>query len=302
MKQFFLDLIEVTRLKIQLASLPHAVLGALLAVNNFNELLHFPFLIYIILTYTLISLACHINCLYDVNVDLKYKKYMGEAVRRLGENFMKKLILFDCFIAFILILTLLFYGKIITSFLAIFGGILGWIYSAPPVRAKARGTWGFLPVFIGLYSLPLFGGWFLFRTQFNLEFLLFVIFYALMNEGITFVNTAEDYREDMEEGIRTIAHFLGIKNLLLLSSFLVIFGSAGTAILLWKKFQWFGNLFSFLFSLLTIISGIFISFKIFSSSFNKDIEKAAKSIAPSMGKWFMIVRYPLTFSAIAGIF
>lgn len=300
-RQFFLDLIEVTRLKIQVASLSHAVLGALISLSSLSQLLDTSFFVYVVLTYVLISFSCHTNCLYDVDVDLRYKKYMGLAVKRLGEGFMKKLILFDVLLSVVLIIYLIFKGKYITGVLAIAGAILAWIYSAPPVRAKAKGTAGFLPVFIGLYSFPILGGWFLFRTDINPFLILFVLFYALMNEGITFVNTAEDHREDFDEGIRTISHRIGVKNLLILASFMTLTGAAGTSFLLAKKFMWLENPASLIFSLITFGMGTFISFKILKSSRSGDPELETKKIAPNMGKWFLATRYPLIFSALAGL-
>ncbi len=294
----FKDFVQVSRFKIQLASLPHATLGVFMAVSKFEELVTPLTGAYVILTFLLITYSCHINCLYDVDVDLKYKRYLAEAVLRLGRPFMWKLIAADTLLAGLILLYIAFSGRWVTAILGAAGMVLAWIYSSPPLRVKARGAVSFIPVLVGLYSFPILGGWFLFRDDLTVEIVLFTLFYAMMNEGITFVNTAEDYREDLDEGITTLAHVIGIRNLLVLAAFLTVCGSTGATVLLLKHSYHMDRFVFAAVAVLSIFVSIAIGIRMLGGSLAPDPEKEAKLLGPKMGPWFMVVRYPLFLGAL----
>ncbi len=301
LRKFLLSFLRISRANIQVASLPHALLGICLGISSFSFLFTLPVLIYIFLCFALITFACNINCLYDLEVDKKYKKYLANAVEFLGRDKIKIILVLESFLIFFLIFILSEMSYRITASIAVLGYILSIVYSAPPFRMKARGFLSPFPCIIGLYTLPLLGGWFLFNTTLPPYFLVFVISYALMNEGITLVNTCEDYSEDLKEGIKTWAHVFGLKNALRFA-FVFTLAGMGCIISLFFKVLVEGNTF-------TLILISLASFTIFQTARDihkvskaRDLEKSAKKYAPNMPKWFMSTRYPLLITALSLLF
>ncbi len=297
-KSYVKDFLIISMANIQLGTLPNATIGTFLAAGNLNNLKNFMIIGYILLYFTLITFACNINCLYDLNVDKKYKKHRSDAVERFGILNIKKLILIEMIIAFTLIIYLYQMGATSTAILSFAGMSLCIIYSVPPFRLKARGILSPIPVFIGLYTLPLISGWFIFNSSLEIYFIVFVIGYALMNEGFTLVNTCEDYREDEEEGIRTWAHILGLKKTLTIAFIFTIGGFLSVAALTFHIF--FHNL---IFSYKGLIAFFLLGISTFTISqsclnvykvgISKDLETSSKIYARKMPKWFIVTRYPL---------
>ncbi|MFO7793284.1 MAG: UbiA family prenyltransferase [Candidatus Saliniplasma sp.] len=293
--------LTISRAKIQLGTPPHPLLGLLLGAASLPELLSPIAGLYLILYFLLITFACNINCLYDVDIDRKYKHYMSDGVKTIGGKNVKKILVIEGFFILILISFFLFQGYTVTALLALSGLLAGYIYSAEPVRFKKRGLLSPVPVLLGLYTLPVLGGWFVFRNSLSIFIIVFTIGYALLNEGITLVNTCEDYREDKEEGIKTWAHILEIKNTMVLAflftgigGLIAVFGVLLKPIFLgWTTYNIYG-------STLFIILGIFNTMVILKTTgdiygaLNKeDLETSCKSAAKNMPKWFISTRYPL---------
>ncbi|MFO7990904.1 MAG: UbiA family prenyltransferase, partial [Thermoplasmata archaeon] len=131
--------LTISRAKIQLGTPPHPLLGLILGASAFTDMISTPALLYLALYLLLITFACNINCLYDIDIDKKYKKYMSDAVNTLGKKTVKSMITIEA-VAIIIITSYLFTnGYIITSILALSGMIFGYIYSAEPIRVKKRG-------------------------------------------------------------------------------------------------------------------------------------------------------------------
>lgn len=294
-KEFILNFLTISRAKIQLASLPHATLGIVLGVSSLTNLLSWSVVTYILLVFSLITFACNLNCLCDIEVDGRHKKYMSNAAKSIGVRSIKIILVLELILIFYLMY--LTREHIITVFLSLLGLFLAIAYSAKPFRIKARGILSPFPVLIGLYTLTILGGWFLVNDSFPLYLILFSIGYALMNEGITLVNTCEDYSEDKEEGIRTWAHIFGLKRTLIVAFIFTVMGFACIVSFIIK-----GIIFSITSSTLTMISivTLFMTTKqIYDVSKTDDYEKSAKESAPKMGKWFMITRYPLLLVSLS---
>lgn len=302
----FKSFLVISRAKIQLGTPPHALLGLILGAGSIAQFLSSITLIYIFLYFLLITIACNINCLYDVKTDEKYKKHLSSAVRTLGKKKVKTLITFEAITIIALISYLLSKGYIITALLSLSGLIFGYIYSAEPIRVKGKGILSPFPVLIGLYTLPVLGGWFIFQNVLTLYIVIFSLGYALLNEGITLVNTCEDYNEDMEEGIKTWAHIFNIRKTMRLAFIFTVFGgflAIMGVILKPVKIGWtFYNTYS---SILFITAGIIdtiailkIGGDIYEAGSEKDLESSCKIAAKNMPKWFVSSRYPLLMMAI----
>lgn len=303
------DFLVISRAKIQIGTPPHPLLGLILGSTSLTALFSTPSLLYIILYFLLITFACNVNCLFDVNIDEKYKSYMSDSLKSLGKMKVKMIIFVESVLIISLIMILMKMGYVLTSILALSGFLMGYVYSANPVRIKKRGFLSPFPVLIGLYTLPVLGGWFIHNSSLSIYIVVFTIGYALLNEGITLVNTCEDYSEDKSEGIKTWAHIFELRNTMKIALIFTLIGGLTAVIgvilkpvfLSWSTY----NMYS---SLLFIVAGIFNSLIIIKTGFSiyvaekkEDIEKSCKDAAKNMPKWFVSTRYPLLIMALIPI-
>jgi len=272
----FRDFLIISRANILISTIPTALFGVILSRGPLFSSLS---LLYILLYFLIITFACNINCLSDVEVDSRYKSYMSNAVKRVGETKIKMLLFIETCLIFSLITYFYLNGKILTSVFAFSGFVFSYIYSASPLRLKAKGFFSFIPTFFGLYFISVLGGYALY-SQIDFHIVIFAFSYALLNQGITFVNTCEDFEEDNETGIKTFAHFLGFRKTLFLAVVLTFLGGL--------------NLFFYSKSTLFFVPLIFV----FSQILNSFIENNAKKYASKMPLWFFLVRYPLLISLI----
>jgi 4-hydroxybenzoate polyprenyltransferase len=292
--------LKVSRANLLLASIGHATLGLSLGAGSLDALLHIEVPLYIALHYSIAFLACNINCLYDYDVDRRYKRYMSDSIDTLGKKPLKIILVLEFFIALILTGYFFSLGFYITGAAAILG-ILGAIsYSAEPIRIKKRGLVSPLPILL-LYMLPLIGGWFVFKQTLEFSFVIFLLGYALMNEGYTLVNMCEDYSEDQDEGIRTWAHIFGLKKTLTLAYFFAISGMLCVFALGYNLYLEFVGLRS----TPALISIIFAAVLIFMAAIEvgqvrhgENLEERAKVYGKRLQRWFMMTRYPLMVASI----
>lgn len=298
--------LAISRAKIQLGTPPHPLLGLILGATTLSQFFSSISLVYIVLYFLLITFACNINCLYDVKIDEKYKEHMSNAVKTLGKDKIKILLILEAVAILGLILFLLLRGYIITALLSLSGLVFGYVYSAEPVRVKGRGLLSPFPVLIGLYTLPVLGGWFIFQDTLTMYIVVFCIGYALLNEGITLVNTCEDYKEDMEEGIKTWAHIFKMKKTMRLAFIFTTLGGLLAIIgVILKPYYMGWTLYSTYSSVLFIVFGIIntivilrIGGDIYEAGSREDLESSCKTAAKNMPKWFISSRYPLLIMAL----
>jgi len=292
--------LAISRGNLLLATSSHAVLGFLFAANEIRELLNYPILAFVLLHLTLAVFACNINSYFDYEVDKRYKRYMSDAVDAIGKKNIRFILGFELAAALALIAYLLAEGKILPGLLAIVGIFFAVSYSAEPIRIKGRGWMSQLPIFIGLYMVPLFAGYLLIRISFLPSFIIFVIGYAMMNEGFTIVNSCEDYSEDRREGICTWAHLLGLDRALKVAFVFVLAGLLSIVVLIFRiswshiaVYEWFAIAVSAV-SVMTILAA---SIDVYRIRHADDLEASAKIHAQKLSRWFIMTRYPLVATA-----
>jgi len=293
--------LEISRAKLLLGSLGLPLAGLLLGAGNINEFMNLKSLLYVLLHYSIIVPACHLNCLCDYNVDRKYKRYMSESVDILGKRLIKVLIIVEFSIAVLIILYFVTLGRIVTSVCGVLGIISAVTYSAEPFRIKRRGFLSPFPVMIGMYTLSPLGGWFVFRDGIDLPFIMFIAGYALMNEGFTLVNTCEDYSGDKTEGIRTWAHVFGLKRTLQISAIFSFCGLLSIMCLGYKIYLSFDGLKDMPDAILLILSAILVlkaAFEVNDVRKGRDLEQRAKLYGKKLAKWFISTRYPMVLAAL----
>ena len=292
----------ISRANIQLASLPTATLGIILAASAWGDILSLKSLLFVLLFFTLLTYACNLNCLYDLDVDSKFKTYMSDAVRSIGISRLIRFLRWELILAVLLIGFLCAVEKTLLYTLGIFGMLCGFVYSAPPMRMKSRGLLSFIPVMFGLYFLPIPAGGFLVSQHISLELILFAVGYASLMQGITFINICEDYEEDEEAGIKTFAHKVGIRKTLVLGAICVMGGGflalCMLGLLKHQRLTGLRTLHFLLLAALFVAVLHWIARTFYFVSHSPDPLYFSKVYAPRMRYWFMLTRYPLMAMAL----
>jgi 4-hydroxybenzoate polyprenyltransferase len=299
------DFLVISRANIQVASLPTALVGCALAADKLADLWDAGVIVFVLLFFTVLTFACNLNCLADVEVDARHKKKMSAAVRSMGEGRIKRLLVAEAALAVVLSAGLAVYeGNALFILGALTLGV-AFVYSAPPVRLKGRGWLSPLPVALGLYALPPLGGWYLVRGRLGATIMVFALGYAMLMEGITIVNTCEDHPEDELAGIRTLAHVLGLRRTLNLGAWLAGMGGALALVVTVLRmpgesgglapFRWAaaGALATFFAWTVAAIVGVLRK-----AARTHDPASESKAKARLMPVWFLKTRYPLLFIAL----
>jgi len=292
----------ISRAKIQIATIAHPTLGLFLAATQITDL-HIFCLVFFILYMLLITFACNINTYFDYEVDKKYKVDLANALVSLGKKPVQILLITEVLLISPLIIVLIIYGFLIVGIIAILGFLSSIIYSTTPFRLKKRGVLSAIPVIIGLYLFPVLGGWLMVSPTFTIFIIIFMCGYTLINEGITLVNTAEDYDEDLSENIKTWAHFFGIKTTLRLAFIFTLVGGISCTIgLLLKLLTYASSNWRFIvaciFFGISILTITLTSKDIYQVGQEADLKESAKIHARKMPKWFILTRYPMLFTTI----
>ncbi|MCJ7571279.1 MAG: UbiA family prenyltransferase [Candidatus Thermoplasmatota archaeon] len=292
--------LRVSRANLLLASIGHTALGLFIGASILSDLLIWEVPVYILLHYSIAFFGCNLNSLCDYNVDKLYKKYMSDSVDIIGKKNLKIIIFLEFLISVSIIMLFFLKGHLVVSLLGIIGLIIIFIYSAEPIRLKKQGLLSPLPILI-LYTIPMVGGWFIFRENITIYFLLFLVGYVLMNEGFTLVNTCEDFTEDKKEKIRTWAHVIGLKKTLKLA---FIFSLCGLLCIIGLFLKLYQNNWDIVY-IPAIVSIFFTAILILKSSFEvrevylgDDLEARAKKYGTRLQKWFLMTRYPLMISLL----
>lgn len=300
------NFLAISRANIQVASLPTALIGCVLAADELSDIWDISVVLYVALFFVVLTFACNLNCLADADLDAAHKTRLSEAVRSMGKGRIKTILAIEAFAAVTLAAGLAVLKKDAVLILGAATLGLAFVYSAPPLRIKGRGWLSPLPVAFGLYALPPLGGWYLVRGRLNGAILIFAVGYAMLMEGLTIVNTCEDYVEDETAGVRTLAHMLGIRKALVLGAWLTGTGGVTTLAVLLSGMappakggpglaELVGITVLVLFFARTVASSV----RILSNLAKADDPAAAcKARARLMPVWFLETRYPLLFIAL----
>jgi 4-hydroxybenzoate polyprenyltransferase len=297
------DFITISRLKILIGTPAQPLLGIFLASTSFLDLYNIYLIHFLILYFFSIIYAVNVNCYYDRDIDIKYKVHLARAVDNLGKPTIRIILIIETIFIMGFSIFLMLVGYLMVGLISIIGWGLSTGYSALPVRIKKRGYLSALPLIIGLFAFPFINGWLMIKNIFNLIGVIFLIGYILMNEGLNLINTAEDYEEDLSEGVKTWAHVFGLEKTFKISYiFTIIGGIACIASLYIKLFSipiYLYNLaFSSAFIILAAIFTIKATKDIYILSKKEDLKKAAKDNAKKLPFWFASTRYPLLIAAI----
>ena len=271
--------------------------------------------ILIALSFSIINISSAIgaqaNTLSDYELDMKdeRKKELVTALDSLGHKKIKTILILEFFLTLVLVTVLmLIQQKLILLPLWIVGISLGIVYSAPPLRLKARSWIAPISLILVLAIFPVLFAYYTFTFEISPFFLIALTGLALTVYGVIIPTEIRDFFGDKAMNIQTMTVRLGLSSATLLGIILVSVGAAltGTGLLLeWvsKQHAWFS-----IFILAIPVAALFVIGK-FSQlySLSKDYETADKNqsileekiveLSADNPKWIMIVTQ--TYSALS---
>jgi len=225
------DSLRIRRPEFLVAEIPIALVPALI-VAPAGELVTWGSAQIAMILVLLFHYGDMVNCLVDRDLDLTYKTRTAEAVFGLGRSNVIVQIFVTAILAMLLTidLGLRLDRPWIIPWVAC-GLVLGWQYSARPLRLKARGILQIPALAACIFVGPMLlvpAAW-VDIPPFALVEL--IVAYAAMQQGLILVNTAEDLREDSAFGLRTSAVRLGPVGSMAVAALLV--GAGGIAVMIW---------------------------------------------------------------------
>ena len=204
--------LRIRRVEYRIAEVPLFLMPALLAAQDTTHLSSMVFWEGLLAFLFLFSFGDLVNCLADRDLDAVYKPQLTQAVYGLGTTgvAIQAVVSVACSFAFTLHLAWTLERFVL---LPMFGGgvFLAWAYSMDPLRLKARGLWQLGFYWLGLFAGPMIFTACLFTWPPPTEVLLFSLTFGLLQTGVILVNTAEDFPEDRDLGVRTIIVFTGLR-------------------------------------------------------------------------------------------
>jgi 4-hydroxybenzoate polyprenyltransferase len=173
--------------------------------------------ILIVLSFTIINgssaIGAQINTLSDYELDLKdpRKKNLTDAVDTFGKQRIKILLTVEFIITLTLVILFMYVNNNPWLLLMwIIGISLGWIYSAPPIRLKARSWLAPVSLILVLGIFPVMFAYFTFTTIVQPFFLLALIALAMTIYGVIIPTEIRDYFGDKTMRIETMTVHLGL--------------------------------------------------------------------------------------------
>ena len=117
--------------------------------------------------------------------------------------------------------------------IGLIGVLLGFFYTAPPVKFGYRG-FGDLICFLGSGPLPVLGTYFLFTGTFSLQALLAGITAGLFVDAILYIGNVPDAEADRNVGKKTLSTILGPEAVRVLAPlyYTIAFGVVGIGVIL----------------------------------------------------------------------
>ena len=263
--------------------------------------------ILIVLSFSIINLSSLIgaqaNALYDYELDLKdyRKKELVQALDSFGHKKVKVILMIEFLVTLTLVsISAIIYQKWLLLPLWIAGISLGVVYSAPPLKLKARSWIAPISLMVVLAICPVLFAFYTFTFEINLFFLLALVGLALTVYGVIIPTELRDYFGDKAMNIQTFTVSLGLSRSALLGIVLLSVGSlfTGTALLL----EWSANqqLWLSVFLLGIPLSVLFVLGKfrqLYSLSKNyeaserngSDLREKIVNLSSDNPKWIMIV-------------
>jgi 4-hydroxybenzoate polyprenyltransferase len=234
--RFLKNLLLIRRLEFRIAEIPIFAILVLLSVSRSAELRTASLWEGVFLFFLLFAFGDMINCLADRDLDAVYKKSLSQAVYGLGVPFVKFQIGAAIVVAVLIAAHLSWRLDRWALLGMVFVGLgLGAAYSVAPVRLKGRGVAALVCLWLIIFVGPMLLASLLVRPVLAWDVTAIALAFGTLQMGVTLVNTAEDYPEDLEAGVRTSVIALGLERAIRLAFLLVVVGGACTLGLLGRR-------------------------------------------------------------------
>jgi len=174
------------------------------------------------------TIGAQANTISDYELDRKdeRKAELVEAEESLGRNKLKIALVIELVLTLTLVSWfMVIQGKPVLLLLWIIGISLGFAYSIPPVRLKARSWLAPISLILVLAVLPVMFAYFTFTLEMRPYFLLSLAGLALTVYGVIIPTEIRDYFGDKKMNIETMAVRIGLVNASFLSMVLLILGA-----------------------------------------------------------------------------
>jgi 4-hydroxybenzoate polyprenyltransferase len=299
------SLASISRVEFLLPNLGSLIMGLAWGASPPLDLI--DGLILILLSFSIINISSLIgaqaNALYDYELDLKddRKKDLVKALDSFGHNNVKIVLVIEGLVTLVLVsIFTVIQQKWILLPLWVVGISLGVLYSAPPLKLKARFWIAPIAQMLVLAIFPVFFAFYAFTFQINAFFLLALVGLALTVYGVIVPTELRDYFGDKAMGIQTMTVRLGLSRSTLLGIVLLIVGPLFTAMALLLEW-WVNNqlrLGVFLFAIPVSVLFVLGKFRrLYSLSKSYEVSKNNQSdfkekiveLSSDNPKWIMIV-------------
>ena len=211
MTTFVVYMIRIRRVEFRIAEIPIFAIPVLLLLPDATPLRTVGFWEGLFLFFLLFAYGDVVNCLADRDLDARYKRHLHEAVYGLGVRFVTVQAWVMAALALVVAAHL---GWLTDRWLLVplvaAGLLLGYAYSVAPLRLKSRGPWNFACVWAVVFVGPMLLAAFVVADRPSALVVATAGAFGFIQEGIIGVNSAEDYVEDRESGVRTLAVALGL--------------------------------------------------------------------------------------------
>jgi 4-hydroxybenzoate polyprenyltransferase len=224
--RFLRDLLIIRRVEFRIAEIPIVAMPALLVNHSTAAFKTRSFWEGVLIFFLLFAFGDMINCLADRDLDAIYKPHLSRAVYNLGVPFVTFQVVLTALLALAVAAHLswtLHRWQLLALIAA--GLAMGAAYSVEPFRLKGRGLLQLACLWLIIFVGPMLMVASLFDVWPPPEVIVFAMAYGAVQMGIILVNTAEDYPEDRDAGVRTVIVSLGLARGISLASILTTAGA-----------------------------------------------------------------------------
>ncbi len=233
MFQYLIYSLRLRRVEYRIAELPIFLIPVFLTAEDTTVFVSAEFWEGGLIFFFLFAFGDLVNCLADRELDAVYKPKLTEAVHGIGIRGVIAQAVLSAIAATALTVHLAWrLDRWILVPAVAFGLLLAFAYSVEPLRLKGRGLWQLAFYWLGLFSGPMMFIAMLFDPMPAWPVWVISLAFGLVQSGVILVNTAEDFTEDRQMGVRTVIVALGLKHGMTLAALLAFAGAVAAAVAL----------------------------------------------------------------------
>lgn len=219
--------LRLRRVEYRVAELPIFLIPVLLTVTDAASLAGVQAVEGLFIFFFLFALGDLVNCLTDRDLDAIYKPHLTEAVQGIGVRGVLMQAVGSAAAALALAAHLSWReGRWSILAMTAAAVVAAPAYSAEPLRLKRRGLGQLAFYWLGLFAGPMILSALFFVDRPSAEVWAVALSYGLLQTGVILINTAEDFPEDRQMGVRTAIVALGLERGMSAALGLSLLGSA----------------------------------------------------------------------------